>query len=165
MLFISSIENSFFDATRIYNCQECLLLNKICLQLTFTNKSGKNLMILRVLLLVMHLVFKVDSKHHHEHYLICFLSSALSLDDEIRVIGNLINSFIRSISFGRDFEQQLSFYVEARASFSNIDAVVVHLVHVSILIYSCSITVEELFRQEWWFTSQPCVPQSLGAKY
>ena len=56
--------------------------------------------------------------------------SALSLDDEIRVIGNLINGFIRSISFGRDFEQQLSFYVEARATFSNIDSVLVNLVQV-----------------------------------
>lgn len=54
--------------------------------------------------------------------------NALSLDDSIRQIGHLINSFIRSISFGRDFEQQLSFYVESRASFSNIDAVIVYLV-------------------------------------
>lgn len=34
------------------------------------------------------------------------------------------------ISFGRDFEQQLGFYVEARASFSNVDAILVYLIQV-----------------------------------
>ena len=58
------------------------------------------------------------------------LRSALSLDDDIRAIGTLINGFVRSISFGRDFEQQLSFYVEARSAFTNIDAVLVNLVQV-----------------------------------
>ena len=42
----------------------------------------------------------------------------------------LLSSQIR---FGKDFEQQLSFYVEARASFSNIDSVLVFLIQVSIL--------------------------------
>jgi len=56
--------------------------------------------------------------------------SALTLDDEIRSVGQLIIGVIRSISFGRDFEQQLSFYVESRASFSNIDSVLVYLVQV-----------------------------------
>ena len=37
---------------------------------------------------------------------------------------------IMQISFGRDFEQQLSFYVESRANFSNLDAVLVTLVQV-----------------------------------
>ncbi|XP_072043735.1 VPS35 endosomal protein-sorting factor-like isoform X2 [Amphiura filiformis] len=54
--------------------------------------------------------------------------NALSLEDEKRDIGNLIGGFIRKISFGRDFEQQLSFYVESRANFSNLDAVLVTLV-------------------------------------
>ncbi|KAJ8038159.1 UPF0505 protein C16orf62-like [Holothuria leucospilota] len=53
---------------------------------------------------------------------------ALTLEDERRVIGNLISGFVRKISFGRDFEQQLSFCVEARGSFSNIDAVLITLV-------------------------------------
>lgn len=35
------------------------------------------------------------------------------------------------IDFGKDFEQQLSFYVEVRASFSNLDAVLIYLVQVS----------------------------------
>ncbi|XP_013393417.1 UPF0505 protein C16orf62 homolog [Lingula anatina] len=54
--------------------------------------------------------------------------NALTLDDEVRAIGGLICGFVRKISFGRDFEQQLSFYVEARANFSNLDAVLVELV-------------------------------------
>lgn len=57
-------------------------------------------------------------------------SSALTLDDERRQIGILICAFIRKISFGRDFEQQLGFYVEARATFSNLDLALVQLVQV-----------------------------------
>ena len=36
------------------------------------------------------------------------------------------------MSFGRDFEQQLSFCVEARATFCNLEPVLVQLIHVSI---------------------------------
>lgn len=35
------------------------------------------------------------------------------------------------VSFGRDFEQQLSFCVEARATFCNLEPVLVQLIHVS----------------------------------
>ena len=58
--------------------------------------------------------------------------SALTLEDEIRSIGQLIIGFIRTVLFGRDFEQQLSFYVEARSSFSNIDQMIIYLVQVCI---------------------------------
>ncbi|XP_071508661.1 VPS35 endosomal protein-sorting factor-like [Diadema antillarum] len=54
--------------------------------------------------------------------------NALSLNDERRDIGNLISGFIRKINYGRDFEQQLNFYVESRANFSNLDSVLVTLV-------------------------------------
>ncbi|XP_039446125.1 VPS35 endosomal protein sorting factor-like [Culex pipiens pallens] len=49
--------------------------------------------------------------------------NALTSEDERRQISNIISHFIRKVDFGRDFEQQLSFYVEARAAFSNLDAV------------------------------------------
>jgi hypothetical protein len=61
-----------------------------------------------------------------------FSFSALTLDDERKAIAKLINGFITRISFGRDFEQQLSFYVEARATFSNLDAVLIQLIQVCI---------------------------------
>lgn len=48
------------------------------------------------------------------------------------MISNLMAGFIRNISFGRDFEQQLSFYVECRSSFSNLDQVLVQLIQVKI---------------------------------
>ncbi|KAK7112793.1 hypothetical protein V1264_012185 [Littorina saxatilis] len=54
--------------------------------------------------------------------------NALTLEDEKRVIAALLCGFIAGVSFGRDFEQQLSFYVEARGSFSNLDPVLVTLI-------------------------------------
>ena len=48
----------------------------------------------------------------------------------MRVIGSLLVGFARRVSFERDFEQQLSFYVETRAAFTNVDAVLVFLVQV-----------------------------------
>ena len=48
---------------------------------------------------------------------------SLSFDDERRQLGLLINAFVRKIDFGRDFEQQLSFFVDCRAAFANLDAV------------------------------------------
>ncbi|KAG8432982.1 hypothetical protein GDO86_017303 [Hymenochirus boettgeri] len=55
--------------------------------------------------------------------------NALTLEDEKRMLANLINGFIRMVSFGRDFEQQLSFYVEARSLFCNLEPVLVQLIH------------------------------------
>ncbi|XP_034132852.1 VPS35 endosomal protein sorting factor-like isoform X2 [Drosophila guanche] len=55
--------------------------------------------------------------------------NALSMEDERRQISQLINVFIHKVHFGRDLEQQLGFYVEARGTFSNLDAVYVTLVH------------------------------------
>ncbi|XP_067285819.1 VPS35 endosomal protein-sorting factor-like [Pseudorasbora parva] len=55
--------------------------------------------------------------------------NALTLDDERRSLALLINGFIRMVSFGRDFEQQLSFCVEARATFCNLEPVIIHLIH------------------------------------
>ncbi|XP_017037516.1 VPS35 endosomal protein sorting factor-like isoform X3 [Drosophila kikkawai] len=55
--------------------------------------------------------------------------NALTVEDERRQISQLINVFIHKVYFGRDLEQQLSFYVEARGTFSNLDAVYVTLVH------------------------------------
>ncbi|KAK8752223.1 hypothetical protein OTU49_012574 [Cherax quadricarinatus] len=54
--------------------------------------------------------------------------NALTTDDERRQLSQLIISFIRQVNFGRDFEQQLDFYVNARAAFSNLDTVLVSLV-------------------------------------
>lgn len=57
--------------------------------------------------------------------------SALTVDDERRQIGEILCNTIRRVDYGRDFEQQLSFYVEARGAFSNIDAVLYQLVQVT----------------------------------
>ena len=72
------------------------------------------------------------SVHYNYCKLICVCGSALTLEDEKRVIAHLLCGFISCVSFGRDFEQQLSFYVEARASFSNLDPVLVTLIQVNI---------------------------------
>ncbi|RZC42930.1 UPF0505 protein C16orf62 -like protein, partial [Asbolus verrucosus] len=54
--------------------------------------------------------------------------NALTPEDEYRQIGDILCHVIKTIDYGRDFEQQLTFYVEARAMFSNIDIVFVQLV-------------------------------------
>lgn len=76
-------------------------------------------------------------------------TSALSLEDERRQIATSIIGFLckvfccygntflycwLQIDFGKDFEQQLSFYVEVRATFSNLDPVLMYLIQVSNLI-------------------------------
>ncbi|XP_073915649.1 VPS35 endosomal protein-sorting factor-like isoform X3 [Castor canadensis] len=55
--------------------------------------------------------------------------NALTLEDEKRTLAHLINGFIKMVSFGRDFEQQLSFYVECRSMFCSLEPVLVHLIH------------------------------------
>uniref|UniRef100_A0A670YIW2 VPS35 endosomal protein-sorting factor-like n=1 Tax=Pseudonaja textilis TaxID=8673 RepID=A0A670YIW2_PSETE len=55
--------------------------------------------------------------------------NALTLEDEKRTLASLINGFVRMVSFGRDFEQQLNFYVEARSMFCNLEPVLVQLIH------------------------------------
>ncbi|PKK24513.1 hypothetical protein A306_00008881 [Columba livia] len=55
--------------------------------------------------------------------------NALTLEDEKRTLAALINGFIKMVSFGRDFEQQLSFYVEARSMFCNLEPVLIQLIH------------------------------------
>lgn len=55
--------------------------------------------------------------------------NALTLEDEKRSLSSLIIGFIRMVSFGRDFEQQLSFCVEARATFCNLEPVLMQLIH------------------------------------
>ncbi|XP_076844123.1 VPS35 endosomal protein-sorting factor-like isoform X2 [Brachyhypopomus gauderio] len=55
--------------------------------------------------------------------------NALTVEDEKRSLSLLIIGFIRMVSFGRDFEQQLSFCVEARATFCNLEPVIIHLIH------------------------------------
>ncbi|XP_054747031.1 VPS35 endosomal protein sorting factor-like isoform X2 [Anastrepha obliqua] len=55
--------------------------------------------------------------------------TALTVEDERRQISQLISSSIRKVVFPRDFERQLSFYVEAREAFTNLDAVYITLVN------------------------------------
>ncbi|KAF6206084.1 hypothetical protein GE061_017309 [Apolygus lucorum] len=55
--------------------------------------------------------------------------NVLTVEDERRQIGSLISHIIRKIDFGLDFEKQLSFYVDARATFTNLDSVTSTLVH------------------------------------
>ncbi|GJQ78307.1 hypothetical protein Trydic_g22145 [Trypoxylus dichotomus] len=54
--------------------------------------------------------------------------NAMTVEDEVRQIGELLCNIIRKVDYGRDYEQQLSFYVEARGAFSNIDSVLAQLV-------------------------------------
>uniref|UniRef100_A0A1B0D7S3 Uncharacterized protein n=1 Tax=Phlebotomus papatasi TaxID=29031 RepID=A0A1B0D7S3_PHLPP len=55
--------------------------------------------------------------------------NALTVEDERRQIGGLISHMIKQVDFGRDFESQLAFYVDARAAFLNLDTVYATLIH------------------------------------
>ena len=53
----------------------------------------------------------------------------LSLEDERNQATRLIKAFVVKVSFGRDFESQLAFYVQARGAFSQLPPVIRQLVH------------------------------------
>uniref|UniRef100_H2ZDV4 VPS35 endosomal protein-sorting factor-like n=1 Tax=Ciona savignyi TaxID=51511 RepID=H2ZDV4_CIOSA len=55
--------------------------------------------------------------------------SGLINEGQVSSAAALICGVILKINFGKDFEQQLSFYVECRASFSGLDNVLATLVH------------------------------------
>lgn len=57
--------------------------------------------------------------------------NALIPEDEYRQIGEIICIILRRVDYGKDFEQQLNFYVMARSSFCNIDIVLAELVQVT----------------------------------
>lgn len=54
--------------------------------------------------------------------------NALTPDDENRQIGEILCDIVGSVDYGRDFEQQLQFYVEARGAYANLDSVLAQLV-------------------------------------
>ncbi|XP_054160540.1 VPS35 endosomal protein-sorting factor-like [Oppia nitens] len=54
--------------------------------------------------------------------------SALTLEDERRQISSLVTSFLKHVSFSRDFEAELNFYVDSRANFCNLETVLCFLV-------------------------------------
>ncbi|RWS26992.1 UPF0505 protein C16orf62-like protein [Leptotrombidium deliense] len=55
--------------------------------------------------------------------------NALTLEDEKRQISSYIVDFLRLVSFEKDFEAYLNFMVESRANFSNLEPVILFLVH------------------------------------
>ncbi|XP_053626026.1 VPS35 endosomal protein-sorting factor-like isoform X2 [Plodia interpunctella] len=82
---------------------------------------------------------RYNSDHIEDHIVIsslmrlcCILHdsiNAVTVEDELKVNAELINQLVRAVHFHEDLEQQLSFYVECRAAFIKLDAVLVTLVH------------------------------------
>lgn len=54
----------------------------------------------------------------------------MSVEDEKRQIAEMAIGLIDRVDFGRDFQQMLSFYGDVRATFTNLDPVLAHLVQV-----------------------------------
>lgn len=54
--------------------------------------------------------------------------NSLSLDDERRQAAQIICQSLEKFHFGKDYEQQLQFFVDARGNFSNLDPVMGFLV-------------------------------------
>ncbi|XP_072943990.1 VPS35 endosomal protein-sorting factor-like [Epargyreus clarus] len=55
--------------------------------------------------------------------------NAVTVEDETKVCADLINKFVQAVKYHDDPEEQLNFYVECRAAFIKLDAVLVTLVH------------------------------------
>ena len=55
--------------------------------------------------------------------------NALSFADEVRQVAKLTLQFVEKVSYP-DYETQLNFFAEARASFPNFDGVLTHILHV-----------------------------------
>ncbi|KAJ8722710.1 hypothetical protein PYW07_003890 [Mythimna separata] len=55
--------------------------------------------------------------------------NAVTVEDESKICGELINKFIQAVTYQDDLERQLNFYVECRSSFIKLDAVLITLVH------------------------------------
>ncbi|XP_073943987.1 VPS35 endosomal protein-sorting factor-like isoform X2 [Choristoneura fumiferana] len=55
--------------------------------------------------------------------------NAVTVEDEVKLCADLITKYIHAVDYHDDLEQQLNFYVESRAAFIKLDAVLVALVH------------------------------------
>ena len=71
--------------------------------------------------IIIHTLFDVARACHDS-------IDSLSFEDERKQISLLIINFLRQVDFGRDLEQQLNFYVEARQAFTSLDMVTQELV-------------------------------------
>ncbi|XP_047021695.1 VPS35 endosomal protein-sorting factor-like isoform X1 [Helicoverpa zea] len=82
---------------------------------------------------------RYNSVHIEDHIVIsslmrlcCILHdsiNAVTVEDESKICGELINKFIQAVTYQDDLERQLNFYVECRSSFIKLDAVLITLVH------------------------------------
>lgn len=71
----------------------------------------------------------------HRRYIFSVFFSSFTVDDEHRNVSELVCKFIKSVSYGKDFQKQLKFYTEVRASFFKLDPIYVILVQVMFLFY------------------------------
>lgn len=49
-----------------------------------------------------------------------------SFEDDKREITVLLRAFLKKLDFGKELDKQLTFYVEARRAFANLDGVKVY---------------------------------------
>lgn len=86
---------------------------------------------------------------------------ALSIEDERRLITNLLINVLRSAEFGGELEAALQFLVEARQHWSQLDAVQVEIIHRSFSIMdSCSVRVAKQQPQQTALAAAPKKLQS-----
>jgi len=70
---------------------------------------------------IIHTLFDIAKAQHDS-------ITAMSYEHESREVSQLLVSFIRTIDFGKDLEQQLNIFVDFRAAFTNLDIVTAELV-------------------------------------
>lgn len=71
-----------------------------------------------------HFIFELSKSLHNS-------LDSLSSEDDQRQIARLISRFVQLVDFGRDLEQHLSFLVDCRGTFSNMDLLRETVVHLS----------------------------------
>ncbi|XP_026745643.1 UPF0505 protein C16orf62 isoform X2 [Trichoplusia ni] len=82
---------------------------------------------------------RYNSVHIEDHIVISSLMrlctilhdsiNAVTVEDESKICGELINKFIQAVTYQDNLERQLNFYVECRSSFIKLDTVLITLVH------------------------------------
>lgn len=121
----------------IPDVEELFLMDAFMPLLELVQTSNARTMLAKTVLSIFF--SRYNSVHIEDHIVIsslmrlcCILHdsiNAVTVEDESKICGELINKFIQAVTYQDDLERQLNFYVECRSSFIKLDTVLITLVH------------------------------------